>query len=300
MSDIAPVDKGEGWSQIPVEPPSTIAFLQKKVLIAMPWFKQANPATAFAVMCLSDRRRTASVLNYGDAYIAHSRNSIADAFLGTDLDWLLSIDDDMLPPFGNSKWYNLHTGFDLSEKFAGLNAIDRLLSHGKTIVGGLYFSRHKKGVGVFNESRHPDMDRRIRNAPVDEIIPTRWCGTGCLLVHRSVFLDIEKKFPRLARGPDGKGGQWYSSSEHELLDAVDRARAFLSKGPMTGEKALHAYTLLEAASAEARRNSNITNGEDVTLGIRAASAGHQSFVDLGLVCGHLGTTCFGPRNTSLI
>lgn len=297
MSTLTPVDTTEGLERVVVPPPSSVALLQKKVVIVMPWLKHVSPITSYCVMQIHDKRRTHTLLNFGDAFIAHSRNSCADAFLKSPCEFMLTIDDDMVVPFGYAKWFNAHTGFNLPEKFAGFNTLDRLLSHGHTLVGGLYFARHQWGAGVFNESQHPDMNRRVRSGPEDAVIPTRWVGTGCMLVHRSVFLDIEKKFPRLARGSDGTGGQWFSSSEHALLQQVDRTRAMLSSGPMDGEKALRAYTMLEAAVAEARVNSDITNGEDVTFCVRAREAGHQPYVDLGLLCGHIGHTVYGPKNT---
>lgn len=297
MNELTSVDKTEGWAQTVVPPPATITLLQKKVLIVLPWLKHCNPITAFCVAQISDKRRTSSVLNYGDAFVAHSRNSCADVFLKSDSEYMLTIDDDMIFPFGHAKWFNVVTGFNIPDKFAALNTIDRLLSHGKALVGGLYFGRQRTGPGMFNESQIPAMNARIRQAPEDVIIPTRWVGTGCMLIHRSVYLDIEKRFPRLARGPDGKGGQWFSSSEHTAMEWIDRTRAMLSTGPMDGEKAVRALTMLETASAEARANSCITNGEDVTFCHRAREAGHQAFVDLGLLCGHIGHAVYGPKNT---
>lgn len=131
-------------------------------------------------------------------------------------------------------------------------------------------------------------------APYDECKPTRWIGTGCLLIHRSVYLDIEKKFPNLARGANGKGGHWFSSSEHNAMDWITRTRNFLGQGTMTGEKAMKAYEMLETAERDAKANSTLGMGEDVQFSIRAKQAGHQPFVDMGLCCGHVGQHIYGP------
>jgi hypothetical protein len=131
-----------GLPIIPVTPPSSIVMLQKRVMLVLPWGKHTNPISAYAVAQLQDRRRVTTALNWGDAFVAHSRNSCADLFLASDKEWMLTIDDDMIVPFGNAEWYNAHTRFNFSEKFAGLNALDRLLSHGKTLVGALYFGRY--------------------------------------------------------------------------------------------------------------------------------------------------------------
>lgn len=270
-----------------------------RVMLVTPWQKSANPLTAFCVAHLRDPRRTSSLLNYGDAFVAHSRNGCADVFLKSDLEWYLTIDDDMIIPFGNAEWYNAHTGFNLPANFAGLNAMDRLLSHGKSLVGGLYWGRHRFGSAMYGEgSNNPSEAEWARKAPHNVCKPTRWVATGCLLIHRSVFLDIEKKFPRLARGANGKGGQWFSSSEHGALDVIDRTRELLSKGPLSGDTALKALTMLEAGASDARRNSSLGMGEDVQFCTRAKEAGHQPHVDCALVLGHVGQCIYGPYNTS--
>ena len=57
---------------------------------------------------------------------------------------------------------------------------------------------------------------------------------------------------------------------------------------MTGEKAMKAYEMLEAAATDARTSSTLGMGEDVQFCIRAAQAGHQPHVDFALRCGHIG------------
>lgn len=262
-----------------------------RVVLALPWYKSASPITAFSVMGLVDRARTMLLLNFGDAFVAHTRNTVADLFLETDVEWMLTIDDDMVVPFGNSAWFNAFTRFNLPEKFAGVNAMDRLLSHGKTLVGGLYFGRHPFGPPMYAEGCNDAAEAaRARMAPQDAVKPTRWVGTGCMLVHRSVFLDIEKMFPRLAR-KGKRGGQWFTSTEHDLVAAVDDAKRALAAGDNR-----RALQLLDEASHS--KNSSLGMGEDVAFCLRAKQAGHQPYVDFGLVCGHLGDRIYGPTNTT--
>jgi hypothetical protein len=269
--------------------------LDKKVVIALPWYKSVSPLTAFCVAQLADKRRTEMMMSYGDAFIAHTRNNIVDAFLATDADWLLQIDDDMVVPFGNGKWFQAHTGFTIPEPFASFNAVDRLLSHSLSVVGACYWGRWPGANAVYGEGHIKSEKDYLQTAPMNVCKPTRWVGTGCLLTHRRVFTDIEAKFPKLARGADGKRGQWYSSSEHSLLDSVTRVHEMLAVGAMTGEKAMRAYEMLESAMCEAKSNSSLAMGEDVQFCIRAKQAGHQPHVDLGLVCGHVGTSTYGPK-----
>lgn len=240
---------------------------------------------AFSVMSLIDRTRTAAMLDFGDAFIVHSRNKLAAGFLRTGIEWCLTIDDDMVVPFGNAPLFNSFTGFRLSERFAGLNVIDRLLSHGKSLVGGLYFSRWRNGKAVYGEGGDAQELTYARQGPHDVCKPTRWVGTGCMLIHRSVFLDIEKTFPHLARGADGKGGQWFTSSEHDLRAAAELAIKY--EDPSDG------IAEIEKALNKSQRHSSMGMGEDVQFCVRAAQAGHQPHVDMGCLCGHIGSYCYG-------
>jgi hypothetical protein len=294
-------DHTAGIETVSVPPKTSVnaATVNTKVFICLPWQKMTNPLTAFAMAGLLDRRRSTTCMNFGDAFVAHSRNTCVDLFLATPNEWSFWLDDDMLPPFGNAKWFNAYTGANYPDAFAGMHSIDRLLSHNKTLVGGLYFGRHKHGAPMYSEGMsNPQEAIYCRKAPMNVIKPTRWVATGCLLVHRRVFEDIERKFPRLARGRDGKGFNGFTSSEHHLMDRIDECRSMLAEGMMTGEKCLKALDILERVSAEAGRNSSLGMGEDVQFCVRAMEAGHQPHVDLGLVCGHVGHCVYGPWNTS--
>lgn len=281
-------DHTSGIVPLPVLPRQNVIPFQKRVLIATPWQKQVSPVTAFCVAQLSDRRRTATALNYGDAFVAHSRNTCADLFLESDLEWMLTIDDDMVVPFGDAKWYKTFTGFEFAEQFLSWNALDRLMSHGKTLVGALYFGRQKNGLPMYNEGCNPQEAGYARRGPYDQIKPTRWVGTGCMLIHRKVFEDIEKTFPKLARGPNKRGGHWFTSTEAGLVDKLKRTFNELSEGPLTPEKAYKVWGGLTAALSLADFENPLGAGEDVSFCLRATAAGHQPYVDMGLRCGHLG------------
>jgi len=240
---------------------------------------------AFSVMSLIDRTKTAAIMTFGDAFIVHSRNKLAAGFLQTKMEWMLTIDDDMVVPFGNAQLYNSFTGFNLPERFAGLNVVDRLLSHNKTLVGAFYRGRWPKGNGMYGEGHDPEELKFLKRGPHDLIKPTRWVGTGCMLIHRTVFLDIEKNFPHLARDADGKGGQWFTSSEHDLRAAFESVR--------DNQDTAQAMKIIRDAADKAKRHSSMGMGEDVQFCVRSAQAGHQPHVDIGCVCGHIGSYCYG-------
>jgi hypothetical protein len=273
---------------------------KKDIMIAMPWYKSTNPLTAFSVMGLIDRSRTAVCMNFGDAFIVHSRNTLADMFLQSKLEWMLTIDDDMVVPFGNGKWLNSYGGFDIPKPFCDFNTIDRLMSHDKTLVGALYFGRWRSGGPMFAEGmRNGPLTAYARKGPYDKLLKTKWVGTGCMLIHRSVFLDIEKKFPSLARNRENgtRGGNWFTSSEHEISNAVNASVKMLEEKPGDPETAINVLQRLLSAQNQSKDNSSLGTGEDVIFCNRARVSGHQPHVDLGLVCGHVGSDVFGPQNT---
>lgn len=269
----------------------------KQVCIMMPSYKTSNPRTTFALMSMLDRTKMAVMLDFGDAFISHSRNKLADNFLKTKIEWAYTVDDDMIVPFGNAALFNTFTRFNFPANFAGLHTVNRLLSHGKTLVGGLYFGRWEHGKAVYAEGADDKTEEAYaRRAPHDVCKPTRWVGTGCLLIHRTVFLDIEKRFPHLARNSSGEYGHWFTSSEHDLKDATEKALAVLND-EACGEAARisEARKLILYGREQSRWHSGLGMGEDVTFCVRAAQSGHLPHVDMGLVCGHVGDKCYGPR-----
>ncbi len=280
-------------------PAETVLVEGKKVCITLPFYKITSPPTAFSVMGLIDRAKTKVMLRWGDAFIIHSRNVIAQDFLKTGIEWQLTIDDDMVVPWGNAPWYRAFTGFSIDDRFAGLNTVDRLLSHGKTLVGALYFSRWPGGKPVYSEGSDDKEEARLaRRAPFDVCKPTRWVGTGCMMIHRSVYLDIEKKFPHLARHPDtGEDGNYFTPDGGDLRTAFREALCVLNDEKVTPEaRVLKAQSLMEATERRIIRQG-LGVGEDVSFCLRAADAGHTPHVDMGLLCGHIGSMVYGPKNT---
>lgn len=258
----------------------------KKVMLCLPWYKSVHPMTVWSVMAMWDKAKMGAITRSGDAFIAHSRNSIAEEFVKSGVEWSFWLDDDVIPPCGNAGWFQRKAQWDwMADKFAGVHTLNRLLSHGKTLIGGLYFGRAPEGKPMYAEGANDPQEAKFaRTAPRDQIKPTRWVATGCLLAHRSVFTDISKRFPHL-------DGHWFTSSEHDLRTDVE---AILKDGDRPGNEIL---AKLNQSMTRAKANSKLGYGEDVQFCIRAAAAGHQPHVDLGVVCAHVGGHAFGPHNT---
>lgn len=269
----------------------------KKICALFPWYREVHPLTAFSLMGLIDKAKCMVIMSYGDAFIAHSRNKLAHQFLQTGVEWCFWADSDMIYPFGNAEWFNAYSQFNLPEKFASMHTLNRLISHNKSVVGATYFGRRWGGRPVYAEGASmKDEAARIRRGPVDTIKPTRWVGTGAMLCHRKVFLDIEEKFPHLARVKK-QPGHWFTSSEHDLLEASADSLAILNdKGTSETARLAKVQELLHDGRHRSLAHSKLGMGEDVQFCIRAAQCGHQPYVDLGLFCGHVGDYCFGPKS----
>lgn len=271
-------------------------FEGRSVAFLLPSYKASNPRTNFALMTMLDRAKHAAMLDFGDAFIIHSRNKLADRFLKSKLEWSLWVDDDMIIPFGNAVLYNQFCRTNVSDRFAGFNSVDRLLSHGKTLVGGLYFGRWEHGKAVYAEGAEDRAEGEYaRRAPHNVCKPTRWVGTGCLMVHRTVYLDIEKTFPHLARNDSGDFGHWFSPNEHDLISATEKALAILNDDSASEtSRVQEAKKFILHGRSMSRHHSGLGMGEDVTFCVRATQSGHTPHIDLGLVCGHVGDYTYHP------
>jgi hypothetical protein len=265
------------------EPLPVMPKTDTKVMLVCPWQKTVHPLTAYSTSMLAQRHRMQSMLHFGDAFIAHARNKCADAFLKSKADYMLMVDDDMVVPFGHQTWfkdYGAITG--LTELQYGADVVRDLLATGKTLVGGRYYQRNEKGKPVFSSFSSN------KEEPVRQV---RWVGTGALMIHRQVLLDIESTFPGLSRVGNNGSGQWFSSSEHELTHGLLDLLTEFTGGAVPVSR-------LQELVDRTRVNSTVGMGEDVQFCIRAAQAGHWAHVAMDVVCGHIGSTVFGPHNTS--
>ncbi len=296
----------------PPTPTLNANWAGKDVMLCLPAYKQTNPLTMFSLMGLYDREKFEKIVEFGDAFIVHAREKIADQYVASELPKSLWIDDDMIVPMGNAEWFRAKTGMHfLSDAFAGMHTANRLFSHGKSIVGGLYFGRKSHGRAMYYEAlvdspEGAEENRRAHEAPLSGIKPTRWTGTGCIAIAREVFLDIRLKNPHLEPMFPGEPFHYFTNASDGIMsrideiDAVVQAASNEAKGG-TAEGASkfidEAVKLISDAKKDVLQNSHLMQGEDQTFGIRAGLAGHQSYVDLGLICGHVGETVFGPHNT---
>lgn len=192
-----------------------------------------------------------------DSMIARSRNHLAKRFLDSESSWSIWFDVDMVFPFGHGGAFCTMTGIkNIPANLASLETIERLTTRGRNVVGGCYWDRNGSGKLIAGGG--------VITSPIpsDRLVGVGFVGTGCLAVHRQVYLDIVQKFPETLH-PDSMG------NECGFFTPIQTPQRMM--------------------------------GEDESFAWRATQCGHPSFLDLGLVCGHIGETIHGiPHGGSKI
>lgn len=196
-----------------------------------------------------------------DTMVNRSRNMLADRFLKSDALWSLWIDGDMACPIRNKDWFKWITGSEqIPDAAASYDVLERLLTHNRPMVGGVYASRKFHGALVIQPEIRPrgpedrQLANEIRRGTAGGLHEVNWIGFGCALVHREVFLTLQRQFPQLA--PEAEYAPW---------------RFFQPEGD---------------------------EGEDEAFCRRARACGISIWLDTQLVCGHVGQFMFLPEHTS--
>lgn len=222
------------------------AWEGRDVCLCLPVYNSVPQAHYFTMLSIVMRYRMAIRLEFRgeDSMITRSRNHLAKRFLDTGATWSIWIDSDMVIPYGHAGSFMTITNMrHLPEKFLGVHAIERMISHKRTIVGGCYWDRRGSGKLIAGGGNI------VNPIPSDTLNAIGFNGTGCLAVHRQVFLDIAKKFP-----------ETYSQK------SLGNEAGFFTN-IQTPERML---------------------GEDESFAWRATQSGHPTYLDLGVICGHLG------------
>jgi hypothetical protein len=217
----------------------------RNVFVGFPCYKQTNPVTAWCLVAMAldfGREKIRFDMEIGDAMIYHARNRLAMKFLETDAEWLLFLDDDMIVPIGRPDFLKQMARLPdyYPREAMALNTVRRLIGHGKELVGASYFARHLGGRAInslWREKTYLDRARRFQ----DYLMPCDWAGTGCLLIHRSVFNKIKDMFPELA--PQHRDMPW--NFFQPMTDGRGEDIAFCARAKACGVQP-HVDTLLHA------------------------------------------------------
>jgi hypothetical protein len=187
----------------------------------------------------------------------NSRNILATRFVAGGNEWSFWQDSDIIASIGNPAWFKRRTGSKHADKWFAQSAFERLTSRGKSIVGGVYIQRSPNGRIVAQPGLSPsgELDARV----VEEVKAgpqDKVIQVG--YVGFGCVAVHRKVFEDILKTQPGIRGEG------------DKPHAFFN--PIEGGP----------------------QGEDIAFCKRAAEAGHPTFLDLSLHCGHVGKFAYMP------
>lgn len=266
IDSIRPKTKPEGRNPEAVLQAVLDGKWSRKVVMLMAANRDINPHVAFGIFANLRKQPWMGMDFEANTVIQRARNLLAMRFLQSEAEWSFWMDSDVVVPFRDPAFF-----FDqkrlaadasfISPKHFDVMAVERMLSHQKTIVGGVYQMRtqgrqakmviqpHLHPRGKEDEQLVADM---LAKGPQDKLVKVDYVATGCAIVHRSVYESIMKKFPD--RMPK-HAGEPFDFFGHDVG----------------------------------------TGGEDIAFCKLASAAGHQSWLDAGLWCCHVGNYAFFPE-----
>jgi hypothetical protein len=185
-------------------------FSGRDIFVGFPCYKTTNPVTAFALLAMAldfGRDKIRFDMSIGDAMIYHSRNTIAQKFMDSGAKWLIMLDDDIIPCIGRPAWMRTWVASARNAPDLPLqrHVLHRLIGSSKSLVGAAYFGRQEGAPLIASDQSVAGRARQFD----DYIHPVDWVGTGCILVHRSVFESIQKSNPELAPKFEGKPWNYF-------------------------------------------------------------------------------------------
>ncbi|MFH0751969.1 MAG: glycosyltransferase family A protein [archaeon] len=114
--------------------------------------------------------------------MVHSRNLLRSEFLKGEYDYMLLLDADVIVP---------------------PNSLSKLLTHNKKVITGIYYSFYKINgqtrmmpVLWMQEDEKKQLMKFFTPEEVEgsKLVEARACGTGCLLIHKSVLEQIQFRY----------------------------------------------------------------------------------------------------------
>lgn len=238
----------------------------KKFSILCPVYREIGPSTVLSILgnwkaTLPDEIRPllANLDIRQETLLHRARNILATKFLATKNEWSFWFDSDIVAPFGSASWFKKKTGSKHADKWFKRSAIEQLTSRGKTIVSAVYSERSTKGRIAAQPGMNPaDQNDRVK---CDEI---KMNGPSDeLLQVRWVGFGCVAVHRKVFE---------------DILATQEGVKATIEGEP-------HNFFIPEPGVAQ---------GEDAHFCRLAYSAGHASFLDLSVHCGHVGKWCYTP------
>lgn len=229
-----------------------------KLAIMMPCAGKPEPETVETLMRLYDpAEMTYKRFNFNSLPIA--RNAMFAWWMAqTQIEWGLLADSDSVFPCGDAALFRELCDLpDMPDAYAGLNTIYRMLVHKKKCVSVCYVGRRKGAPPQFSGGDTAAIRAKIKKGPRNELHKVDACGFGGLLIHRSVIEDV-------------------------ISQQGDEMR---HNSPYLKERFGYEYALCDPTTKE-------TPGDDYPLCSRIRRAGHEIFVDLSVMAGHVGSKVY--------
>lgn len=233
----------------------------------------------------------------GDSLIPRVRDKMAATFLNSKDEWQLQIDDDIVFPYGLgpelAKFYANWMHPDTFRAFfnegvfrlaLSMNAIDEILRSGikdnKRIVGGLYFwrggSRNINEAGsVIPAQEDGSFGVEFKLRP-DNYIVTDKLSTGFILIHRSVYEDIQDKFPDL---------------EYHIPINITGKSTFAFYNPMVTQEKIKILDP-DDPNKLISEIKGFYRSEDYAFTWRAKQCGYDPCLNMNILLGHEGSSIY--------
>lgn len=228
----------------------------QKLIILMPMNGAPEPEVMDAFSRLYDPKEMA-FKRVGFNNLSVARNALAGHFLRGSWEWALWWDSDTVPPYGDATAFKKMCQTPLmSDTFAGVHSIYRMLVHKKSFVSACYIGR-KKGAAPQFSRNETDMRAVMKRGPRNELIECDWSGFGFILTHRKVFEDI------------------IATQGEEIRVKNEGLRAMFK----------YDYAFFTPTGVD-------IPGDDIPFCMRAAKAGHKVTMDLSVFAAHIGNHAY--------
>lgn len=238
-----------------------------KVMIAVPTGGNPEPQFMRCMLFLEahDAKNNGHVI-YGGSYIqkegtnvSHSRNQLVKTFLEGGWEWLWFVDDDMT--FEPDILDQLLESADPEDRpIVGALCFARLRGEHQEVVATIYGIQDIDGV--------PKMVRST-GYPRDQLVQVAATGSGCLLIHRSVFVELAKRWQ--TPWPWFDYSEWGHGTGWGKIPGTDESYA--GPGDHIGEDITFC---LRAGSEHGNRPDYDDSGKKFPI-----------FVDTRIKCGHI-------------
>lgn len=240
-----------------VSPLYTNPELGKKLVVLMPLNGSPEPEILDAFSRLYDPKEM-DFKRVAFNNLSVARNALAGYFLRGPWQWAIWWDGDTIPPYGDAAAFkNLCQSPNMSDTFAGVHSIYRMLKHNRKFVSACYVGRRKGAPPQFSEGESLAIKGMVKRGPREQLLERDWTGFGFTLTHRDVFTDIIK-----TQGDDIR---------------VDNASL--------RERFGYEYAFFTPMDVNAP-------GDDIPFCRRAALAGHKVVLDMSVFAAHIGNYAY--------